>query len=60
VFLPDGSWKIVEYRRGMIFRDPVSGKDWPGVPPPTYSPIGKKKIGMICVGVAMRSMAKYV
>jgi hypothetical protein len=37
VFLPDGSWKIIEYRRSTIFKDPVSGKEWHGLPPPTYS-----------------------
>ncbi|KAL3908471.1 MAG: hypothetical protein SGILL_008468 [Bacillariaceae sp.] len=38
VFLPDGSWKIVEHRKNMVFRDPVSGKEWNSLPPPTYSP----------------------
>ena len=38
VFLPDGSWKLVEHRRASVFQDPVSGKEWSGLPPPTYSP----------------------
>jgi hypothetical protein len=37
VFLPDGSWKILEHRRTTIFKDPSTDKDWIGLPPPTYS-----------------------
>jgi hypothetical protein len=37
VFLPDGSWKILEHRRTTTFKDPSTGKDWIGLPPPTYS-----------------------
>ncbi len=37
VFLPDGSWKILEHRRTTVFKDPSTGKDWIGLPPPTYS-----------------------
>ncbi|KAL3910374.1 MAG: hypothetical protein SGILL_007715 [Bacillariaceae sp.] len=38
VFLPDGSWKIIDYRRNAVFKDPVTQMEWHGLPPPTYSP----------------------
>jgi hypothetical protein len=37
LFQPDGSWILTQYRRSTIFNDPVSGKEWLGIPPPTYS-----------------------
>ncbi|KAG7356866.1 hypothetical protein IV203_001553 [Nitzschia inconspicua] len=37
VFQPDGSWILTQYRRSTVFKDPETGKEWYGLPPPTYS-----------------------
>eukprot|EP00536_Pseudo-nitzschia_multiseries_P009541 jgi/Psemu1/23514/gm1.23514_g len=38
VLLPDGSWRVVDFRSSSVFKDPITSKEWKGVPPPTYSP----------------------